>query len=326
MSDRLRWGILGTGFIAREFATALGSLPDSEVVAVGSRRQETADAFGDAYGVPRRYDNYAALTSDPKLDIVYIATPHMFHHRDAMMALEAGKHVLVEKAFTINAREAEQVVELARSKKLFAMEAMWTRFFPLMERLRGLIAGGAIGEVQMLRADLSHRIAFDPAHRLYDPHQGGGALLDIGIYPISLAWMVLGKPDSVTGLTHIGRSGVDNQSACLFGYRSGAIAILSFSQTTDAPREALICGTRGFIRVHGRWIQPARMTISRGQTEEVVELPYEGNGYQYEAVEVMDCLRTSRTESEVMPLDQTLDIMKVMDQLREGWGLKYPGE
>lgn len=326
MSQHFRWGIIGTGGIAREFAAALQALPDGELLAVGSRRQETADAFGDAFDVPRRYGSYEALVSDPDVDIVYVATPHMFHHRDALLALEAGKHILVEKAFTINAQQAAEVIALARARGLFAMEAMWTRFFPAMRRLREMLAEGAVGEVQMVRADLSHRVEFDPTHRLYDPHQGGGALLDIGVYPIAFAWDVLGPPDRVTGVAHIGESGVDDQSACLFGYDSGAMAVLSFSQTTDAPREALIAGTEGVLRVEGRWQQPGRLTLARGGYEQVLDLPYTGSGYQYEAEAVMENIRAGRTESELMPLDETLAIMRVMDQLRAAWGLTYPGE
>ncbi len=326
MSDRFRWGIVSTGGIARTFADALKRLPDAELLAVGSRTQASADAFGDDFGVPRRYGSYEALAADPDVDILYIATPHMFHHRDALMALEAGKHVLVEKAFTMNAREAEEVIALARAKGLFAMEAMWTRFFPAMIRLRELLAGGAIGEPQMVRADLSHRVEFHPKHRLYDPEVGGGALLDIGIYPIAFAWDVLGPPDRVTGVAHIGQSGVDDQSACLFEYDAGPMAVLSFSQTTDAPREAMVSGTDGFIRVEGRWQQPSRLTLVRGDLEEILELPFEGSGYQYEAVAVMDGIRAGRTESPIMPLDETLAIMRVMDDLRAQWGLRYPGE
>jgi predicted dehydrogenase len=326
MPDKFRWGILGTGTMAHDFAAALGTLDDADLVAVGSRRQETADAFGAEFDVPHRHSSYEALISDPGVDIVHVATPHMFHHRDAMMALQAGKHVLIEKAFTINAREAEDIIRLAREKNLFAMEAMWTRFFPVMIRMRQLLAEKAIGDVQMVRADLSHRVEFDPAHRLYDPQQGGGALLDIGIYPISLTSMVLGPPNRVTGVAHLGQSGVDDQSACLLGYEGGAMAVLSFSQTTDAPREAVISGTEGYIRIHGRWQQPAKITLSKGGLDELIDLPFEDSGYQYQASAVMDCIRNGQTESDVMPLDESLSIMRVMDELRAQWDLRYPGE
>jgi predicted dehydrogenase len=329
MTDKIRWGILGTGTVAHEFAAALETLPDAELVAVGSRHQETADVFGDKFGIPRRHPNYGAVGADSGVDIVYIATPHTFHHRDATMALEAGKHVLVEKAFTINASEAREIIDLAHRKSLFAMEAMWTRFFPIMIRLRELLADNAIGDVQMLRADLSHRVEFDPAHRLYDPHQGGGALLDVGVYPISFASMVLGKPNSVIGVAHLGQSGVDDRSACLLGYRTGAMAVLSFSQTTDAPREALISGTEGVIKIHGRWQQPAQMTLQTGGKngpQELIDLPFEGSGYQYQATAVMDCIRSGQTGSDIMPLSESLSIMQTMDQLRSQWGLVYPGE
>lgn len=326
MTEAYGWGILGTGTVAHDFAAALKTLDNAALVAVGSRRQETANAFGEKFDIPHRHASYQALAADPEVDIVYVATPHFFHYRDAMMALRANKHVLVEKAFTINAQQAEGIVRLARQKGLFVMEAMWTRFFPVIVRLRELLAENVIGKVEMIRADLSHRVAFDPAHRFFDPQQGGGALLDIGIYPISLASMVLGNPNTVTGVAHLGQSGVDDQSACLLGYDDGAIAALSFSQTTDAPREAVISGTEGIIRILGRWQQPAQISVSKDGEDELIDLPYGGNGYQYQASAVMNCLRTGQTESEIMPLDETLSIMRVMDTLRAQWGLRYPGE
>lgn len=326
MSEPIRWGIISTGWIARQFARALKTLPQAELAAVGSRRQRTADAFGDEFGIPRRFGSYADLCSDPEVDVVYIGTPHSFHHRDALMALEADKHVLVEKAFTLNAREAREIIELAREKGLFAMEAMWTRFFPLMTRLRELLAEGEIGELKMVRADLSHIVPYDPSNRFFEPQLGGGALLDLGVYPISLASMVLGTPQTVAGEAHIGQTGIDEQGACVLGYEAGQLAVLSFSIGTNAPREAAICGTEGIVQINGRWQGPASMTVTQGSDSRLIELPFDGNGYQFEAIEVMDRIRAGDTESEVMPLDETLAIMGVMDELRSQWGLIYPGE
>jgi len=324
--EKIRWGILGTGRMAGDFAEALRLLPEADLVAVGSRRQETAEAFGQRFGVPHRHTSYEALAADPDVDIVYIATPHIVHHHDALMSLHAGKHILLEKAFTMSAREASEVITLARSRGLFAMEAMWTRFFPAAVRLRELVAQGAVGELHLMRADLSHRVPYDPHHRLWDPQQGGGALLDIGIYPISLAFMILGEPQEMAGVGYIDHSEVDAQSACLLKYANGAIAVLSFSQLTDAPREALICGSKGTLRIHGRWQQPSRLSLIRGKEEQVFDIGYEGTGYHYQAAEVMRCIQAGLQESPIMPLDETLAIMRVMDSLRVAWGLRYPGE
>lgn len=326
MEDEVRWGIMSTGWIAHQFAEALQLLPAAELVAVGSRQQETADAFGDEFDIPRRYASYGELVADPAVDVVYIGTPHSFHHRDALMALEAGKHLLVEKAFTLNGRQASEIIELARRKELFVMEAMWTRFFPLMARLRELLAEGALGQLKMVRADFSHSAPYDPRNRFFDPHLGGGALLDLGIYPISLASMVLGESQQVSGVAHIGETGVDEQGACLLSYAEGALAVLSFSLRTDAPPEASISGTEGRIEIHGNWYSPASMTVTRGKESQRIEMPFAGSGYQFEAVEVMARIRQGHTESEIMPLDETLAIMRVLDELRAQWGMVFPGE
>lgn len=328
MADSVRWGIIGTGTIAHDFAGDLSLAPNAELVAVGSRRQESAEAFATRFSIPHAHGSYQALADDPNVDVAYIATPHNFHFRDAMMCLEAGKHCLIEKAFTLNAPEARQLIEVARTNGLFLMEAMWTRFFPAFDYLRDLLADEAIGSIEMIRADLSHKSEIDPTHRLFDPHQGGGALLDIGIYPISFASSVLGKPDTVTGVSYIGETGVDYNSSCLLGYNNGPMAALTFSQTCDAPREALIAGTKGNIRILGRWQQPRQVGLSFGKNgeETVKEFPFDGQGYQFEAIAVGDLILSGRTESELMPLDETLWIMETMDALRQQWGLRYPDE
>ncbi len=326
--DKIRWGILGTGNIAKQFARGLAVLPDADLAAVGSRSQAGADAFGDEFDVPRRHPSYAALANDPDVDVVYVATPHNLHRENSLLCLQADKAVLCEKPFAINAGEAEQVIALAREKRLFLMEAMWTRFLPALQQTRQLLAGGAIGDVRMLAADFGFRASFDPQGRLFDPHLGGGALLDVGIYPISLASLVFGAPPArVSSLAHLGQSGVDEQAAMIFGYDQGQLAVLSSATRTNTPQEAVISGTTGQIRIHTPWWKASTLTLSvQGEEDQVLRLPFEGNGYNYEAVEVMDCLRGSKTESDVMPLDETLAIMRTLDQIRAQWGLSYPME
>ncbi len=327
MTDKIRWGIMGTGQIAKKFATGLTVLPEAELVAVGSRTAAAANKFADMFGVPHRHGSYEALVDDAGVDVVYVSTPHSLHKENSLLCLQAGKAVLCEKPFTINAAEAEAVIQFARQQQLFLMEAMWTRFIPLMVKVRQLLADGVIGRVRMLVADLGFRAAFDPHHRLFKPELGGGALLDVGIYPVSLASLLFGSPTRITGMAHLGQTGVDEQTAVILGYDQDQLATLYAAIRTDTPGEALLMGSRGRIRIHAPMFRPTYMTLSvAGQTDELIEVPLEGNGYNYEAIEVMNCLRAGQLESETMPLDETLAIMKTMDQIRAQWGLKYPME
>jgi dihydrodiol dehydrogenase / D-xylose 1-dehydrogenase (NADP) len=327
MTDKIRCGILGTGRIARQFAQGLTVLPDAELVAVGSRAQGTADAFGKELGVPHRHASYRALAEDPDVDVVYVATPHSLHRENCILCLEAGKAVLCEKPLTINAAEAEEVITLARDKRLFLMEAMWTRFFPAIEKTRQLLADGAIGEVRMISAGFGFRAPFDPQQRLFNPALGGGALLDVGIYPISLSSMVLGPPSRAVSLAHLGQTGVDEQAAIVLGYDQGQLAVLNTAVRTKTPQEAFILGTEGQIRIHTPWWRPDTLTLStKGRKDKRLRFRLKGNGYNYEAAAAMECLRLGKLESEVMPLDETLTIMQTMDGIRAQWGLRYPME
>jgi predicted dehydrogenase len=324
---KTRWGIIGTGNIASQFARGLAALDDAELVAVGSRAVKSAEVFGEQFNVPRRHGSYAALASDPDVDAIYVATPHPLHMENTLLGLEAGKAVLCEKPFAINAGQAQAMIAAARERGVFLMEAMWTRFLPHMVRLRELLAAKAIGEPRMLQADFGFRTNFNPQGRLFDPAMGGGALLDVGVYPVSLASMVFGAPERVTGMAHLGASGVDEQSAMIFGYAGGQLALLSQAIRTNSPHEALLLGTAGRIRVHTSWWKAAPMTLSvDGRPDELIDAPVIGNGYNYEAAEVGRCLREGHTESDVMPLDETLAIMRTLDEVRAQWGLRYPGE
>ncbi len=322
----IRWGILGTGNIARQFAKGLESLPDAELVAVGSRTQKSAQTFADTFG-GRAHGSYEALAADPKVDIVYVGTPHTLHAENSLLCLEHGKAVLCEKPFTLNAGEAQRVVDTARAKGLFLMEAMWTRFFPLASALRDLVRGGRIGEVKLLHADFGFRGEVGPEHRLYDPALGGGALLDLGVYPVSLASFLLGTPTAVSSQAHLGATGVDEQNALVLQHEGGALAVLSSTLRATTPQEALIMGTGGSVRLHAPWWQPQALTI-RGEdgSEETLESPLPHSGYAYEAAEVGRCLQAGETESPLMPLDETLAIMHTLDTCRAAWGLRYPGE
>jgi predicted dehydrogenase len=328
MNDKIRWGIIGTGSIAHKFAQGLSSAKNAELLAVGSRAAGTADKFGDEFSVHRRYDSYEKLAGDADIQAVYISTPHPMHKDNAILCLQAGKAVLCEKPFTINAKEASKVIAAAREKNVFLMEAMWTRFLPVMVKLRELLAGKAIGKVRMLQADFGFRATFNPLSRLFKPKLGGGGLLDVGVYPISRANMLFGdEPENIVSLAEIGMTGIDEQAAIILGYRGNSqLAVLAAGVRTSTPQQATIIGTDATITIPSPWWHGQEIILSAdGQTQRI-PCPMEGNGYNYEADEVAECLQAGRLESDVMPLSQTLAVMNVMDEIRTQWKMKYPGE
>ena len=324
----IRWGIIGTGQIAKHFARGLQVIADAELVAVGSRSIDTANVFGDAFDVPRRYGSYAELVADAEVDVVYVSTPHPDHVASTILCLEAGKPVLCEKPFAINVDEAKRMVDLARAKGLFLMEAMWTRYRPTMVKVRELLEGGAIGEPRFLSANIGWKSDFDPESRLYNPDLGGGALLDGGVYPVSFASMVLGPPSAIASVASLGETGVDEQEAIALAYPSGAVASLGVTIQASPISIGLILGTEGRIEIHHDWHRPEGLTYTPyGGESQRFDFPQtEGNGYQYEAMEVARCLREGLLESPVMPLDESLQIMLTMDTLRAQWGVRYPME
>ncbi len=321
----IRWGILGTGNIANKMADALKSLSGAQLVAVGSRSAEKAEEFGGRHGIPRRHSSYEALADDPDVDIIYVCTPHTLHASNSLLCLERGKAVLCEKPFTVNSAQARAVVTKAREKGLFLMEAMWTRFLPAIRRCREMVLSGRIGEVRMLQADFGFRAGWDPQGRLLNPELAGGGLLDVGVYTVSLSYLLLGAPSRLESMAHIGETGVDEQNALLLGYPGGQIAILSSAVRTNTPHVAYIIGTEGMIRIPAFWCA-REFTVISGGKEERIEEGYPGNGFEFQAMEAMQCLREGRTESATMPLDESISIMETMDRAREQWGLKYPGE
>jgi dihydrodiol dehydrogenase / D-xylose 1-dehydrogenase (NADP) len=323
----VRWGIIGAGSIAAAFSEALAALPNAERLAVGSRSGPTAEAFAEANGFSRSYASYGGLAADPDVDIVYVATPHPFHAENVELCLRAGKAVLCEKPFAMNAAEARRVVGISRERGLFLMEGMWTRFFPLMDRLRGMLSDGTLGEPRMLTVDFGFRDPFDPSSRLFDPKLGGGAMLDVGVYCVSFASMVLGRPARAAGFSHLGETGVDEQFAAVLEHGGGRLSAITAATRTATPQEATVVGTEGSVRVHSPWWRPEAMTVSwPGEEDRFVEEAPEGNGFGYEAAEVMRCLESGRKESEIMPLDETVSVLETMDGIRAAWGLRYPGE
>ncbi len=328
MSDPIRWGILGTGSIAHSFARGLAVLPDAQLQAVGSRAQETADTFGAEFSVPNCHPSYDALAADSEVDVIYVATPHTSHCENAIRCLDAGNPVLCEKPFALNAGQAQQMIAAASEQGLFLMEAMWTRFVPAVIKTREWLDSGAIGPVRAFLCDIGFRAQFDPSSRLYDPKLGGGALLDLGVYSVSLASMVLGAhPVEATALAQLGKTGVDEDCSVMLKYESGALATAHCTIGARTPAEALVIGEAGSIRVHAPFYAATAATLrhSNGEVEEV-RMPLTGNGYNYQAAAVMDCLRAGELQSFVMPLDESLAIMQLLDRLRAQIGLVYPGE
>jgi predicted dehydrogenase len=316
MAEPLRWGILSTGGIAHTFASDLRFIEEGVVAAVGSRSLAAADAFGDEFDVPRRYGSYEALVGDPDVDVIYVATPHPFHLANATLALEEGKPVLVEKAFTMNGAEARELVALARSKELFLMEAMWTRHLPHVAKLRELIGEGVLGELVTVEADHGKWFAADPTHRLFAPELGGGAMLDLGVYPVSFASMLLGTPDRITALVDAAFTGVDAQASMLFGYASGAQAVLTCTSSARTATRACVSGTKARVEIDGDFYAPTSFTlIARTGERERFEFSSKGRGLHYQAQEVARCLSEGVTESPLMPLDESVAIMDTMDHV-----------
>lgn len=327
MTDKIRWGILSTGRIARKFAETILSMSDAALAAVGSRSQEAADAFGAAYHIPHRHASYEALAADPDVDAIYVATPHTLHMENALLCLDHGKHILVEKPFTMTAAQAKTIIDRAREKRLFAMEAVWTRFLPAISRVRHMIAAGDIGDIRLLLIDFGFDAPFDPTSRLFDPAVGGGAVLDVGVYCASFAAMLMGTPDHIHALATLGETGVDSYTTMQFGYRSGALAALTCANRVNTPIEAVIAGTRGHIRIPRRWYRPHHFTLTIGdQPEQEFSAPYDGGGFQYQVAASMAAIRAGQLESPIMPLDETYSVMQTLDEVRRQIGLVYDAD
>lgn len=326
----VRWGILATGGIAAAFTADLVDLPDAEVVAVASRSEASAKAFAERFGIERAYGEWGALAEDADIDVVYVATPHSAHRAAAGLCLSAGRNVLCEKAFTLNAREAEELVGLAKDGGRFLMEAMWMYCNPLIRRLKALVDDGAIGEVRTVQADFGLAGPFPPAHRLRDPAQGGGALLDLGVYPVSFAHLLLGEPADVTAKAVLSEEGVDLQTGALLSYDGGALASLHCSLTGGTATIASVTGSLGRIDIPDGFFHPDRFVLHRDgrDPEEFVADPADGprNSLKHEAREVMRALRAGETESPLVPLEGTLAVMRTLDAVRDRIGVHYPGE
>ena len=321
------WGILATGGIARLFTKDLLA-HGHRVEAVGSRSPGSADSFARSFGLPRAYGSYEELVVDPAVDVVYVATPHNFHAANAALALRAGKHVLIEKAFTLNASQARRIVELGKASELLVMEAMWTRFLPHMQQLRAWLDEGRIGTVRSLHADHTQRLPSDEGHRLNNLALAGGALLDLGVYPVSFAHDILGPVEHVSARATFKPTGVDGSVATILSHTNGTVSTSYSSSETRGPNRATVLGTEGRIDIDATWYAPARVTMYDVDNQPVERFDHRvtGRGMQYQAAEVERLLSRSETVSPLMRPTESLDVMTTLDAIRARIGLHYPEE
>lgn len=321
----LRWGILATGGIAHAFTADLKTA-GLTVAAVGSRRAESAQEFAATHGIPRSYGSYEELVADPEVDIVYIATPHSHHLACAALALEHGKHVLIEKPLTLDADQAVAIRDLAAGHRLLAMEAMWTRYLPHMVRLREILAAGVIGEVRVLSADHTQNLPTDPAHRLNDLSLGGGALLDLGIYPVSFAWDVLGAPAEILATAQLGETGADTDVAISVRHASGGVSSLLTSMRGAGANAAQIVGTKGRIEIDGVFYAPTSFRVFDldGALVEEFRTEIEGRGMQFQALYAERLIAEGRIDSDLLSIEESVAIMGTLDEIRRQIGVVYP--
>jgi predicted dehydrogenase len=322
----IRWGVLGPGGIASGFAEAMQWAEGGTIAAVASRSAERAAAFGDRFDIPARYGDYDALAADPDVDVVYVATPHARHEADTIGLLQAGKHVLCEKPFALNALQAARMAEEARRRGLFLMEAIWSRFLPAYRSLVEVIGEGRIGEPLLVEADFGFRRPVDPVHRHFALELGGGALLDLGIYPIQLCTLVLGPIERIVADGVVGETGVDEVVTALLHHPGDRLGVVKAALRVGMTCTARIAGSEGVIDLPAMMHCPGSITVSGAAGTELIDASYEGNGLRFEIDEVHRCLAEGRTESSVVALDESIALATALDAIRAQLGVVYPGE
>jgi predicted dehydrogenase len=320
-----KWGILGTGFIARKMAEALPFVPQSKLYAVASRSIVKATEFAREYRVEKSFGSYEDLVNDPQVDIVYVATPHNLHYENTIMSLDHGKHVLCEKPFAVNGREVRGMIAKAREKNRFLMEALWSRFLPNIIRAKEIIDSGKIGKIKLLKADFGLNIPFNPNHRLYNKKLIGGSLLDLGIYPLFLSLLLMGKPGKIKALAGIGATGVDYNCSFTLGYDDNRLAVLYSSVVAQTEIVASVYGEKGNLVFDPWWYMPVPFKIITPEgKEQRVPVKFEGNGYNYEAAALIRCLEQGKIQSDMMSWDDSLLLIDTLDAIRKEIRLVYP--
>ncbi len=318
MSKKYRWGIIGAAKIAEKFTEGLKELPNAVCYAIAARSEERAEAFRQKYGFEKAYGSYEAMLADPQVDIVYIATTNNLHFEHTMMSLEAGKAVLCEKPFASNISQVEQMIQKAKEKNIFLMEALWSRFLPTVQSFKQQMQGGSIGKPLLLEVDFGIQPPYDPQSRMFNPELGGGSIPDIGIYPLFTALYLFGKPTSVQVASVSAPTGTDMTTSILLKHAGGKISVLTSSFAMRLETEAKLFGETGSLRLCRMFHIPTKLMIRKGDNEEQ-EIPVSlvGNGYNYEAQEVMECLDRGETESQGMPLSFSLDLIRLLDEVCE---------
>ncbi|WP_157821979.1 Gfo/Idh/MocA family protein [Tenacibaculum sp. Bg11-29] len=323
MNKKINWGIIGLGNIANKFAEDLMLSSDSILYGVASREINKAKKFSSKFNSIKYYDSYEELAKVSEIDIIYVATPHVFHFENVMMCLRNNKAVLCEKPMGLNSQEVNIMIEEAKSRKLFLMEALWTRFIPGTEKLIEILKKKLIGDILLIRADFGYKGDLNLNSRVYDKKLGGGSLLDVGIYPIYLSLLSLGLPTDIKVIASMTETNVDSNCSMLFNYKSGAKANLESSIERETPTEAYIYGSEGVLKIHSRFHHTEKITISRNGKNEILDINYRGNGYIYEIEEVTKCLINEEVESSKLPFTTSLDLIYLIDKVKEEIGLKY---
>ena len=320
------WGILGTGWIADKMTNALPFVPNAKLYAVASRNKPTAEAYAKKHNIEKAYGSYLELVSDPAVDVVYVATPHNMHYENTILALEHGKNVLCEKPFAVNGRQVRGMLAKAKEKNVFLMEAMWSRFLPNVIKAKEIIDSGKIGKVQLLDCDFGLGLPFDPNHRLFNKELIGGSLLDLGIYPLFLSLYLLGKPKAIKAMASFGPTNVDDNCSFTLGYDDNCLAVLYSSSIAKTDVVATIYGEKGKIVFDKWWFTPVPIHVYNADGKEIpMKLDFIGNGYNYEAAEVIKCLENGKKQSDMMSWDDSLLLIDMLDAIRKEVGLVYPG-
>ena len=324
-TKKIRWGILSTGWIAHKFATALKVVENSQLYAVGSRQMETAQKFAQEFNIPKVYSSYEELVLDPDIDVIYVGTPHNLHIENTLLALNHGKHVLCEKPLGVNYKEANLLIQTAKDKNLFLMEALWSRFLPNIIKTKELIDTGAIGNVKLLTASFSILSDNGPEHRHYNIDLCGGTVLDTGIYNIFLSLLLLGKPKRFSAIAGLDKQGGDNNCSYTFQYENDTLAIMYSSFLADKPVTAEIHGTKGTIMLDNWWFCPGKIRLIKPDgSETVFDFEFKSNGYEFEAQEVTDCILAGKTQSDLWSWEESLQLIEMMDSIRRECGIIYP--
>lgn len=326
MEKIINVGIIGAGKIAKKFAEGIQAVPKARLYAIAAREIERAKEFASTYGAEKAYGSYEEMLADEKLDLVYISTPNALHREHALLCIKAKKNIICEKPFTSNARELREVIEAAKAQDVFLMEAMWTRYFPVIKQVRALVEDGKIGKIKQVQADFGF-CAMQKSGIKFDKNLAGGALMDVGIYPISLASMLFKEqPQAIKTLAKIGESGIDEQTSIVFEYSDGAQALLNCAITLETPRNAYIVGEKGHVHIPNPWFATKAIVKLNGQ--ESYEINYEDvkNGYHFELEEAVRCIELGEKESSLMTLAESLEIMETLDRVRSDMGLQFPAD